>query len=331
MRDSPLVSILINNYNYGHFLKDAIESALNQTYSNTEVIVVDDGSTDHSRQIIEPYSDCILPILKENGGQATAFNAGFLASRGEIICFLDSDDIFLPHKVAEVVRIFRSHPAIGWCFHRLQFVDQALKALPREQLISNPPGRMGIFNEGESQLCDFRTHLRQGKLPFDPPATSGLCFTRSLLGEILPMEPILKLNDDGYLKFSAVGLSQGFFLDPELALLRIHSSNAYTLRSGKQALVARNCMVNAHSLRRKFPEFSEYTSRLLARGVGTYWRAGGIPVEAQTVLRHYLGVVPLQEKLLVGLRILANLAYGYWSTWKPSLLLSPRRVSQKPL
>jgi glycosyltransferase involved in cell wall biosynthesis len=63
------VSIIINNYNYGSFLKDAIESSLNQTYPDTEVIVVDDGSTDNSRQIISSYEGLIIPVLKQNGGQ----------------------------------------------------------------------------------------------------------------------------------------------------------------------------------------------------------------------------------------------------------------------
>ena len=103
MTSRPLVTILINNYNYGRFLKDAIDSALNQTYRNLEVIVVDDGSTDDSREIIAAYGNKITSVLKENGGQASALNAGFAASRGEIICLLDSDDSFDPCKVERVV------------------------------------------------------------------------------------------------------------------------------------------------------------------------------------------------------------------------------------
>jgi glycosyltransferase involved in cell wall biosynthesis len=69
---APLVSIIINNYNYGRFLPDAIASALRQTYERVEVLVVDDGSTDHSREVMTSYGDQIIPILKENGGQASA-------------------------------------------------------------------------------------------------------------------------------------------------------------------------------------------------------------------------------------------------------------------
>jgi glycosyltransferase involved in cell wall biosynthesis len=123
---APLVSIIINNYNYADFLAAAIESALGQSYTPVEVLVVDDGSTDSSRQIIARYGSRILPVLKTNGGQASAFNFGIAASHGEIICFLDSDDLFHRDKVKEVVGIFEgvedtSKPL--FVSHRLELVD----------------------------------------------------------------------------------------------------------------------------------------------------------------------------------------------------------------
>ncbi|HEY9612926.1 glycosyltransferase family 2 protein, partial [Allocoleopsis sp.] len=179
MLNSPLVSILINNYNYGHFLPEAIVSALNQTYSNVEVIVVDDGSTDNSQEIIKSYGDKIIPILKENGGQASAFNTGFAASRGEIICFLDSDDLFKAEKAAELANIFVENPDIGWCFHPLEFLST------RPEKMSQPS------YTGSSGKYDIRPYIKRGKLkgilPFDSLATSGMCFRRSLLQQILPM------------------------------------------------------------------------------------------------------------------------------------------------
>ena len=84
------VSFLINNYNYGQFLGDAITSVLDQEIKDRdvsyEVIVVDDGSTDNSRVVMAQFGDRITPILKQNGGQASAFNAGVAASSGEWIC-----------------------------------------------------------------------------------------------------------------------------------------------------------------------------------------------------------------------------------------------------
>ncbi|MCC2671779.1 MAG: glycosyl transferase, partial [Armatimonadetes bacterium] len=79
---SVLASVIINNYNYARYLPEAVESALAQTYPHTEVVVVDDGSTDHSRAVLAGYGDRLRTVFQENGGQASAFNAGFAASRG---------------------------------------------------------------------------------------------------------------------------------------------------------------------------------------------------------------------------------------------------------
>ena len=98
------VSIIINNYNYAQYLPSCIESAVAQTYGNTEVIVADDGSTDNSRAIIESYGSSVIPTFKLNGGQASALNAGYKKSSGDLVIFLDSDDILWPSCVSEVIR-----------------------------------------------------------------------------------------------------------------------------------------------------------------------------------------------------------------------------------
>jgi glycosyltransferase involved in cell wall biosynthesis len=100
MNELPLVSILINNYNYERFISQAIDSELEQTYHDIQA-VVDEGSTDYSRQVIDSYGNQIIKIFKENGRPASALNAGFAVSKGGITCLLDADDIFLPTKISE--------------------------------------------------------------------------------------------------------------------------------------------------------------------------------------------------------------------------------------
>src|ERR1700689_4315876 len=104
----PLVSIIVDNFNYARFIRAAIDSALAQSYAQVEVIVVDDGSTDNSRDVISSYGNRLSAVFKPNGGHASAFNAGFRASRGSIVMFLDADDALLPTAVEEVVRAW--HP-----------------------------------------------------------------------------------------------------------------------------------------------------------------------------------------------------------------------------
>lgn len=99
------VSIIICNYNHGRFLRDAIESALAQTYPNVEVIVVDDGSTDDSRAVIDGFAaqGAVKALYQDNQGQCAAYNAGFAASAGDIVLFLDADDLYLPQMAERVV------------------------------------------------------------------------------------------------------------------------------------------------------------------------------------------------------------------------------------
>lgn len=286
----PLASIIINNYNYGHFLSEAIDSSLKQTYSCIEVIVVDDGSTDNSREIISRYKEQIIPVLKENGGQASAFNAGFEASRGDIIFMLDSDDIFSPEKIAEVVNVFSQHQDIGWCFHRLRFVEV------------NTGAFLKLSHESGSRKCDFREYLKKGELPFTSPATSGLCFKRSLLQLILPMPEAIIITSDNYLKITALALNKGFFLDEQLACLRIHNNNAYTLRSDKQHLKARVFILTAYWLRYNWPFLTKFGNKLLAQGISTYWKAGNIEAEYVEKIKTYLSAVSLIDRMEIGLR-----------------------------
>jgi glycosyltransferase involved in cell wall biosynthesis len=171
----PLVSIVINNYNYGRYLRAAIDSALAQTYPHVEAIVVDDGSTDDSREIIESYDDRILPVLKSNGGQGSALNAGFIASRGEIVMFLDSDDELLAGAVDQVVRAWR--PGVAKIQFQLELIDDRGTSLG-----SRVPQFNGFIPNG-----DIRDRFaRFGEYP--APPLSGTAYARKALCQVMPIE-----------------------------------------------------------------------------------------------------------------------------------------------
>jgi glycosyltransferase involved in cell wall biosynthesis len=288
---SPQVSILINNYNYGRFLADAIESALEQRDSNCEVIVVDDGSTDQSESVIKGYGDRIIPIFKPNGGQASAFNAGFAASQGEIICFLDADDQFAPTKAAEVAAIFSKNSEVQWCFHPLTLVDESMQTV-----LTEPP----VFPSGR---CDVRQAVRtgslKGKLPALIPATSGLCFRRSLLEQLLPMPESITITSDDYLKFIAVGISSGFFSHIPLASQRIHGSNAYTHNPQQQPVKATISIETAYGMTTHFPELSQFADNLLSLGLGITWKNGRAEPRSQDLITRYFTALSLARKLKI--------------------------------
>mgnify|MGYP002777004057 CR=1 FL=1 len=268
MKDNPLVSIIIPNYNYGRFLIEAIESALSQSYDNTEVIVVDDGSNDDSREIIKSYGERIVPVLKSNGGQASSFNAGYAASKGDVICFVDADDVLVRTKAEQVATVFREYPTVQWCFHALKLVD---KATGQSLAVTRAfPG-----SQDHSTYCDFRADLQQGRLPFFIPSTSALCFRRSLLETIMPIPEVkgpIGDEDDAFLRHSAVAAAPGFYLNEQLTLQGIHGTNPtssihYTPKlDGKE-------MMAAYFTKQKFPEASKFADRVFSRGLSRYWKA----------------------------------------------------------
>lgn len=108
-----LVSVVIPSYNYGHFVVEAVESALAQTYPEVEVLVVDDGSTDDTRDRLKPYEGRIRYIYQANQGLSAARNTGIRAARGEFIGLLDSDDVWLPDKLETQMGYATAHPEVG--------------------------------------------------------------------------------------------------------------------------------------------------------------------------------------------------------------------------
>lgn len=284
-----LVSIIIGNYNYERFLGKAIDSALNQTYKNIEVIVVDDGSTDNSGDIIASYGDEIIPILKENGGQPSTYNAGFASSRGDIICFLDSDDIFLPDKVARIVSIFEVQQEIDWCFHSLQLIDENDNLLGRTTTVN--------YQSGDR---DYRKIFKRGKIPPSLPPCATLCFKRSLLEKILPMPTSKKMPaSDFYIKYMAAALSKGFILAEDLTLQRIHGKNMATLRDDVLHMKAREQLFTGSWVKQKFPHLKKFANKLVAVGMALNWKAGNTDIENSKAINKYLSSIPFLEQCII--------------------------------
>jgi len=122
---APLVSVVIPTYNSAKFIVQAVESVLSQTYSNYEIIVVDDGSTDNTRELLESYQDKISYTFQSNQGVATSRNNAIAIAKGELIAFLDADDLFLPQKLQQQVRIFLEQPQTGMVVGGWKIADAA--------------------------------------------------------------------------------------------------------------------------------------------------------------------------------------------------------------
>lgn len=215
--ENPLVSVLIANYNYAHYIGEAIESVLNQTYANFEIVVCDDGSTDDSVQVIHSYiqfDSRIHLITKENGGVASALNAAFAVSKGDIICLLDADDIFETEKLAQIVQAYKKNPDVGFVTHRvLRINDQG-----------NVQGVLPLLHRIPSGWYGPEL-LRNGGILPDLPPCSGLSLRRNVAIKIFPINESFTRNADGVVHKLAPLATRILGLDSPLARYRLHNAN----------------------------------------------------------------------------------------------------------
>ncbi|MBI5239484.1 MAG: glycosyltransferase [Elusimicrobia bacterium] len=211
--EKPLVSAVINNHNYGRFIAQAIDSVLGQTYpaDRVELVVVDDGSTDDSRGVIESFGGRVKRVYQDHGGQAAALNAGIKAATGDIVCLLDSDDWWHPGKLARVVEWFSGNPSLGLVQHWCQEVDSNGRPLP-----GRPPRVTPVF-----RLQDFlarRTYFT---------GTTGLSFRRDILADVGPIPLGLTFCADEYFYTHAVFFAPVGTIQEALAWRRVHGANLY--------------------------------------------------------------------------------------------------------
>lgn len=130
-KENPLVSVVIPNYNHARFLGDAIRSVLNQDYRGFEIVVVDDGSTDDSREVAAGFGDRIRYIHQTNAGLSAARNTGIRAAQGSLIGVLDADDMYEPMFLDTLVNALKSDPDADGVYCGYQFVDETNDLLPQ--------------------------------------------------------------------------------------------------------------------------------------------------------------------------------------------------------
>jgi glycosyltransferase involved in cell wall biosynthesis len=207
------VSIIITNHNYGRFLQEAIESALNQSCPSVEVIIVDDGSSDDSRAIIEKYRERTKIIFKTNGGQASAFNSGLPLAKGEIVLFLDSDDYLMPNAVDRIIANWKPH--ISRCHFRLKKIDSDGNQIGEEPMpyAKLPSGYL------------FKQQLSMEGCTWVP--TSGNAFSRAVLEKVFPVDERIRVCADGLLVYQTAFHGDVLAIEEILGAYRIHDSNNF--------------------------------------------------------------------------------------------------------
>ena len=237
--------MLIDTYNHERFIEQAIVSVLEQDVpeAEREIIVVDDGSTDRTPEIVAKFAPRVRLLRKANGGQASAFNAGIPECAGEIVAFLDGDDWWAPAKLGAVADALAEDPAVGLVGHGITEVysdgrehTELLREVPRFRITSK---------EG---AWAFR--LRKSFL-----GTSRMTYRAEILRKIGSVPEALTIQADEYL-FTLAGLfADVLILRQPYTFYRLHEKNAFLIADGEPEAIRRKQRVLAalaKSLREQF-------------------------------------------------------------------------------
>ena len=258
--ERPALSVLINNYNYARFVGRAIDSVLSQDAGNVEIIVVDDGSTDQSRSVLEAYGSRIKVIFQENAGQAAAINTAVASSMGEILCFLDADDWWAPGKLSATAAAFRANPQASLVYHRLQ-----------PTLIDGTPTSKPIPRTLCSGALSPLLTRSAGWWPF--PMTSAVAVRRSAWDAAGSIPHDFRISADAWLVGIYPFLGDVIAMPDPLGFYRIHNNNWYrstedatTLRRRmthwQRTVEATNLFLSAHQLPARLHLTDHYPYRI---------------------------------------------------------------------
>jgi glycosyltransferase involved in cell wall biosynthesis len=208
----PLVSVIIPNYNYAQYLREAIDSVLNQTYSNLEIIVVDDGSKDDSKKVLSGYGEKIKTIFQQNQGVSAARNNGAKASGGEFIAFLDADDVWLPEKIEKQIRKFGLDKNLGLVHVGVEEIDADGK---RIQTLLN-----GLEGTVSHELLLLKRAVILG-------GGSGLMIPRKVFDEVGGFDLRLSTSADWDIFYRIASRYAVGFVSEILLKYRFHNSNMH--------------------------------------------------------------------------------------------------------
>jgi hypothetical protein len=213
----PFVSVLIDTYNHERFIEKAIVSVLEQDFAaaEREILVVDDGSSDRTREIVRKFEPHVRILRKENGGQASAFNAGIPDCKGEVVAFLDGDDWWAPNKLTSVTCAMGADPSVGIVGHGIIVVGR------------DGSEQTEILREGFHFRADTIGGAKMFRRRGAFLGTSRMTIRAGVLRRIGAVPESIKIQADEYLFTLAAVLMEAQILPEALAYYRLHDANSF--------------------------------------------------------------------------------------------------------
>ncbi len=328
----PFVSVLIDTHNHERFIEKAIVSVLEQDFpaAEREILVVDDGSSDGTAEIVRKFEPQVTLVWKVNGGQASAFNAGIPECKGEIVAFLDGDDWWAGKKLASVVQAMAADPLVGIVGHGIVMVGR------------DGSERNVTLGEG----FRFRANTVEGGLLFRRRGaflgTSRMTIRSALLRRIGTVPESIAIQADEYLFTLASAMAEVEILPEALTYYRMHDANAFQITNKPNPQQLRHKMKSLQSieqsLSQKLKEFG--IEEVVIRTVLAFTRAsadqlrlsldGGWPWETfQTEWALYCILHPeakLSRRMFKALMLLAALVTTPRGFYRMQMALTQNRL-----
>ena len=267
----PKVSVIIPTYNRAKFITEAIESVLSQNYPNMEVIVVDDGSTDNTKEVLEPFHDRIIYLYQQNSGPASARNLGLKNAKGELIAFNDSDDLWLPGSLSEKVEFLKNHLEVSMVFTDCYISTHG--ELEEKSLINRKIMKK-IFTKIPKKKEERNWYLFDDNL-FDYLAKKNIiliptvitkksCFTK--LG-YFDEELIIHEEYDMWMRVAKEGCKIGF-IDKPYAIVRNHDENIH-MEDSESKIISE--IMHMQKYFRVYSDLSKKSKKIINRKIAIYY------------------------------------------------------------
>lgn len=266
---NPLVTVLVDTYNHERFIEQAIVSVLEQDFprSDMEILVVDDGSTDRTPEILRKFEPHVRVLRKANGGQASAFNAGIPETRGEIVAFLDGDDWWKKNRLSRVVEVLAADPSVG-------LVGNGIVIVRGDGFEQTETLRDGFSFQANTVEGARLFRVRRSFM-----GTSRMTVRAGLLRTIGPVPEGIAIEADEYLFTIAAVLNPVQIVPEVLTCYRLHDSNLYQItRADRESIVRKQKVIQVLS-----EELSRKLERLRAPKEVRRILAGTVRAEANQI------------------------------------------------
>lgn len=259
----PKVSVVIPVFNGERFIQDAIRSVLRQTFRDFEIIVVDDGSTDKTKEVVQSFGAGIIYRYQMNAGADIAYNNGIAMGSGQYVAFLDHDDVWYPNKLETQVGLLNQHSNVGLTYSEVDDIDEHGNPIIKRTWAE----RRGIKDD---LVADFRAILKR-RFPIAVP--SAMMIRRDILERIGGFDPDLPPNGHGDVELCVLAgeVSQLHFMIQPLAQYRVHK---WQMTHQKRDEIHANYIILLDTLWRRWNDHPEHRTHLLPL-YGRYWSKRG--------------------------------------------------------